>query len=835
MNKNQKGNRILLPVAIAVLGMLLSGCGGTDKPTNDAVLTRSGVETVNTPTVGLMTCTSCHTVQTADWMSSKHANVEPVGNLFSAGNPTLGQLAAAGCANCHDPQGDSGQLVAGYTGNTARPVIGCESCHSGGSLHVAQGGVGPIGVAAYTAGAIIGTVSSVQVSAQFATCTSCHELLDANDPASSPTLTPVHSAASGTNPTGTPYIITDTHFAQPNAWNALTGAFLATDLFAVTGYAMDFGSESVCIDCHNPHGTAAINQEWAQSAHGDRYTPHKDPQRYFTGAWSYYNWSCNGTSTAGCGSFGVPSSRKTCQRCHTTIGFGEYADALQSGDTALASQIATGAVSLVTYTAGYKPEMLKCNGCHSDGKGTLRNPGPITADYSYSTTTNNIAYKVSNASFAYPDVSKSNVCIACHTGVEAGETIQNLSLATAPSLTTMRNVGFVNSHYLTGGGTVFAATGYEYGGRSYDNPVSYQHNQIGMADFRSTGDEGPCVGCHMSRPNGNGNHLFLPVSRFNPVRYNGGTISVTANGATVTGASTAWTGAGIDTASDVLLGPDNRTYLIASVDSDTQITLASPYRGATASGQPYVIAKDGERIAGIASESCFSCHAGATSALVDQLNEERLMFIESLEALKFFLDKKGFCFIEAYPYFHRLRYNTGTVDILSGGTTVTGNGTLFTTNGVSAATDRLRAADGTAYEIQSVDGETQITLKTPYLGPGVAGSDYSIIISGSTNAVRNWDPSGDGVESGGIAGKNNMGAAFNFNLLEHDPGAYIHNRMYVKRLIYDSLDWIDDTALNYSVGTSFQVLSDAKYPWKAEAMTYLLPNGILSGIPAERP
>jgi hypothetical protein len=83
-------------------------------------------------------------------------------------------------------------------------------------------------------------------------------------------------------------------------------------------------------------------------------------------------------------------------------------------------------------------------------------------------------------------------------------------------------------------------------------------------------------------------------------------------------------------------------------------------------------------------------------------------------------------------------------------------------------------------------------------------------------------------------GQNNMGAAFNFNLLEHDPGAYVHNRMYVKRLIYDSIDWTDDGVMNYSVGATLNALNPVTDPYKAEAMTYLLPNGVL-GIEAERP
>jgi hypothetical protein len=86
-----------------------------------------------------------------------------------------------------------------------------------------------------------------------------------------------------------------------------------------------------------------------------------------------------------------------------------------------------------------------------------------------------------------------------------------------------------------------------------------------------------------------------------------------------------------------------------------------------------------------------------------------------------------------------------------------------------------------------------------------------------------------------------MGAAYNFNLLEHDPGAYVHNRMYTKRLIYDSIDWADDNDMNYSVGATLDALVPSTM--KTEAMTYLLPNGVLwngaypagNGIEAERP
>jgi hypothetical protein len=296
LRKRHPGSMLLI---ILVLGALLGACGA-EQPTGETAITKPGVVTAGTRTAGLKTCTSCHPGPTADWMLSKHANVEPLGNLYSAGNPTLGQITSC-AANCHDSTGDgllsansiTSTFIIGVTGNVARPVVGCESCHSGGQMHADGGGAGPIGFATFTAGTISGTTSSVQVSAQFATCTSCHQLLDPNDPVSSPTQTPVHSAASGTNPTGATYVITDTHFATPGLWTGTYDGATGQNTKNITGYAMDFSSETVCSDCHNPHKNADINREWALSAHAAKYAGFggipatNDPLEYFSPAWAH--------------------------------------------------------------------------------------------------------------------------------------------------------------------------------------------------------------------------------------------------------------------------------------------------------------------------------------------------------------------------------------------------------------------------------------------------------------------------------------------------------------------------------------------------------------------
>ena len=79
-----------------------------------------------------------------------------------------------------------------------------------------------------------------------------------------------------------------------------------------------------------------------------------------------------------------------------------------------------------------------------------------------------------------------------------------------------------------------------------------------------------------------------------------------------------------------------------------------------------------------------------------------------------------------------------------------------------------------------------------------------------------------------------MGAAFNYNLLVHDPGAVAHNRFYARRVIYDSIDWMDDNVLNFSVGATLNALDPAVAPYKAEAITFLIKGGAPTGAATER-
>jgi hypothetical protein len=152
--------------------------------------------------------------------------------------------------------------------------------------------------------------------------------------------------------------------------------------------------------------------------------------------------------------------------------------------------------------------MLECNGCHTDNKGTLRNPGARTANYDYVSGGKTYA-KVSHT---YPDLQGSNVCMACHTGRESGETIHGLNdpaLLSAGTISSFNfgNSSFINSHYLSAGGQVFTVTGYTFAGRPYNNLPEYRHIGAPSAFPVNTGSTG-CIGatCPVLT---NQNHLFF--------------------------------------------------------------------------------------------------------------------------------------------------------------------------------------------------------------------------------------------------------------------------------------------------------------------------------------
>jgi hypothetical protein len=81
-----------------------------------------------------------------------------------------------------------------------------------------------------------------------------------------------------------------------------------------------------------------------------------------------------------------------------------------------------------------------------------------------------------------------------------------------------------------------------------------------------------------------------------------------------------------------------------------------------------------------------------------------------------------------------------------------------------------------------------------YTAPaGACPTKNLAVYNRQTGGTTTWTWNGTAcVRSIGIPGTagtvdENMGAAYNLNLLAHDPSAYTHNRVYAKRLIWDAI------------------------------------------------
>ncbi len=790
----ERQSKISLAFSGALLGLfIIYGCTGDANPPGD--LTAGDVAS---NTVGLTECFGCHadganptgTIVFGDsdaalgngdgWLGGPHGNANE--------SPRYSYFGDASCAKCHDQLGD-GELLADFSsdfgvdslGAVDRPVVGCESCHGSGAEHFGAGPMelaspGPeicgqchneefdhnkynpegdniyedyrasvhnssinehnfvnstvpeLGVIAacskchtdeggrmykdVSGGGIYGlfaappllgatdvqcrtchdahnpdklllgettdSLGNTVSSAEYDTCANCHQSgggfhgEDSGHSWGDDTVNPDHEVGIGNFDSSE--IIYDTHYDNP-------------DTPHIEGYVLDMASDRACRDCHNPHSAdIAINEQWAGSAHAGHILEVKEDAFANTTdsyaealailngahsygsvteadgpAWTHYDFKANTGGWDGTG-------QQACQRCHTSTGFRNFA-----GDPLGYDADGDGlpdALNEFTATGGQR-EMLYCWACHTDNAGGLRksfNTGDGAAPLLF----------VNTAPYSEPagrigavgDLGGSNICVACHSGGASGAEI-------AASSATFSNTSFTDSHYLAAAGTLFRTVGYEYPVLDYSDYSYFLHGSIGTAEMESTGENGPCVGCHMRSGEG---HAFEPVA----------------------------------------------------LNAAGQITDITTY-----------------------GDTCSVCHGGKT-ALVGDLNSLRAGFDAALDVLEAALVSNGMVFAPSYPYF----YNAAGFD--------------------------------PAYDEDTASPHCQKNLPVKNWQTGGA-------FAFTWNIIKEKCDSSVLVEGIAGTGPANMGAAFNFYMLEHEPGAYVHNGLYARRLIFDSLDWLDNGIMNGTI------------------------------------
>ena len=79
---------------------------------------------------------------------------------------------------------------------------------------------------------------------------------------------------------------------------------------------------------------------------------------------------------------------------------------------------------------------------------------------------------------------------------------------------------------------------------------------------------------------------------------------------------------------------------------------------------------------------------------------------------------------------------------------------------------------------------------------------------GPAAAVKDWTRGG---ALSAADAKKLMGACFNINILKREPAAYVHARTYARRLLYDTIDFLDDKIINMSTGATAIAYNPVKY------------------------
>lgn len=696
-------------------------------------------------------CADCHKGNYAGNFNTQFA---------SSNHATVTIEESSNCVRCHTHEGAVLSNIAGVTGDytvitnkayqtVPIPAKGwsqfkCQTCHEhGGGLRTVMARYNN----PWKADAANGTVVAWDPNGNrehdaYDLCTSCHTMttnvyltgiIGANGRETSMPLymasgTPGH-AATGKPPTAkagyheTSWYrqITSTHYDNPaTGLNANNAALTPGNV--IEGYVLRMGKENPCFDCHGHEAkagtrygqstTRTIYTDWAQSPHAgfllrtkydaavgksgaaqvdsvmisgvseaDAVTDYASVDasgapitiRRVTSngaAWSHYQWEKT-LNAAGA------SDRGTCQRCHTATGASNYLGGpatydYKNNDFSHLTGYVKASTGRAT-TPSPQQEVLYCWGCHKNAAiGTLRTPGAITAEY-----------KFKGAAAKFPDVGASNICIACHSGLQGGESLD--------TITNFANAAFVNSHYMAVAGLMYVKSGFT----GFIDPNTVIGTSTYGKSLTATDDGGALSSTHRRFGTTAINNDSHNPAAFAPGKFDSNGPCVTCH----------MQGTGQPTR------PTSHTWSINWIAFN---------------------------------EFCIKCHDEEGGVPLTEANfqhlfieEQAVPFQDALElALNQLLTKYNISYNQAaYPYFYDLN-----------------------------------------------------------IGP--------------TSAVRDWTRGG---ALSAADAKKLMGACFNINILKREPAAYVHARTYARRLLYDTIDFLDNRRIDMSVGATAVAFNPVKY------------------------
>jgi hypothetical protein len=533
----------------------------------------------------------------------------------------------------------------------------------------------------------------------------------------------------------------------------------------------DNGTSSRCFDCHNQGGVNAA----LVSNHGSWYLNNgtqcsacHQPHNTVAANMERKSWA---QSRHGATDFAhIAAGGSGCStRCHNPNGF----------IAAVANPSA-----VVGGTMAPADQMITCNACHSDAaRGVLR-ALPGTKASAYATYTSSIkGYQFApfqaafnpNKKAYYPDVAGSNLCIVCHSGTTEGSATSNglsdpyfVNSPTA-ALSTVKKGGLITQHNMPSAAVMYAKFGF------MNLSTGTNGTTQAYIDSLTTDLDSP-TGKITSTHRKFGTSAIAADSHFSPsnpapdkFKVNGPCAVCHVNGSH---------SFKIDQAA--ISNVCNKCH---SAENGVAITTIEAFKQYFLEPQQEVYRNAIQLGAAVVNKKVADYNATLTAT-------PNALGYSTANPLQFY--------VAVTPYTSAQPGKIAIVKFL-----LTGTGTYNSvTNPFTPYKD-----DGT------VNTASSSPTASNYAAPGTANANY--LAAASTSApYYSTDYTNAAIALGysavaGDAGYTKfIGALSNLAFFAKDNGGFAHARTYSRRLIYDSIDFLDDGSLNMTVSQTAKTLSN---------------------------
>ncbi|MEI7817924.1 MAG: cytochrome c3 family protein, partial [Desulfuromonadales bacterium] len=532
--------------------------------------------------------------------------------------------------------------------------------------------------------------------------------------------------------------------------------------------------EKNCRKCHNPHDTASAGnhlKDWSVSSHGT-VTGFSDV-RIITRAEVDFKTA----GTAKPASLAVidtgNGNYEVCVRCDTTTGFIQYVSPDPStGELFLNLRPFAGAgypVKTMSTELAINPladkssispdkskELTNCNACHDNGSEVaynykLRNVPQVKTYYNFTSlyssdptkTVTMSGGKITNFYLKYPDVGASNMCVVCHSGRLTGIDIKMADIRNLD----MSKTGKIVDHFRGAAQMVFRPTD--------------KNNVVvgGGFEFYSSGSS-------ISRyDNSSFTHDIIGTTRTNPVNISlEGSRGMIADGRKTSDGRVygPCIGCHVNLKDDLVATHTQSSHSFLPVNRDASSTYYNS------------VVKPSEPISSTVSKACVACHPGQVAGNNEWDEAGQNYAIGTTEANALNVERTQYkAALKAFARLMKFAVDTSAIRTWED------------------AEGKPRTPTDWYTKVQSWlrSGKLNDNSDRPLLP--VPGLDYYVPGANYTDA---FNMSGQ-IRSTAYT----LGAVYNYFMMYYDPGSFVHNRRYVKRLMYDSMDWLDDGVLNKSV------------------------------------